>query len=210
MFCVSIAEPNYTSCLKAIEGEKLCEIRLDLIPLTEDEVRKLFSQPAQLIATYRPLPDNEELRKKILKIAIESGAAMVDLEVENSPEFNAEMVEFARKHNCRVIISYHNYQETPKLAELKQIEQQCYAAGANIAKIASQANSVEDAARLLGMYDDKKEKVIIGMGNFGKITRIAALKLGAPFTFVAKDEKTATAPGQFVKETAAEILRFFE
>ena len=43
------------------------------------------------------------------------------------------------------------------------------------------------------------------MGKPGKITRIAAPFLGAPFTYAAWNEKLATAPGQLTVDELMDI-----
>ena len=61
------------------------------------------------------------------------------------------------------------------------------------------ALTIIDAKRLLKIYDhvDKDQILIaLAMGKYGQSTRVKALKLGSPFTFVAYDENSVTAPGQ--------------
>ena len=86
--------------------------------------------------------------------------------------------------------------EEALLSELERMMTKCFELGADIAKIACMVQSEEDNANLLALYSGNGRKVIIGMGNLGKITRLAALKLGAEFTFVSSDEEHSTAPGQ--------------
>ena len=69
------------------------------------------------------------------------------------------------------------------------------AEGADLVKLACQANSQADSARLLSLYENYKNILVIGMGAQGAITRIAAPFLGAPFSFVA-GKAGKTAPGQ--------------
>jgi 3-dehydroquinate dehydratase len=49
----------------------------------------------------------------------------------------------------------------------------------------------------LALYAHHTAIVAFGMGEKGKFTRLAALKLGAPFMYVSLDGATPTAPGQF-------------
>ena len=46
------------------------------------------------------------------------------------------------------------------------------------------------------MYDLPGKKVVIGMGEMGRITRIMAPYLGAEFTFASPTHGGETAPGQ--------------
>ena len=44
------------------------------------------------------------------------------------------------------------------------------------------------------------------MGEAGKFTRHLSLALGAPYTYVAQDEASATAPGQYTREEMERLL----
>jgi 3-dehydroquinate dehydratase type I len=133
---------------------------------------------------------------KLLKVAIENGAAMVDIEIESDYYFTSEMVAFAKKHGTKVIISYHNFESTPSIKELNEIVKECFDKGADIAKLATLVRSPRDNGKLLGLYASDKPLVVLGMGALGKITRVAAPLMGAAFTFAAVDEASVTAPGQ--------------
>ena len=74
-------------------------------------------------------------------------------------------------------------------------------------KIASQVNHTEDLQNLLKLYNSELRMVIIGMGEMGVISRIAAPMLGAEFTFAAAGAGQETAPGQISKEQLLSIIR---
>lgn len=196
MVCVSLAEKNTNNCLKAMRGLEFAEIRLDKMKVTDMDVETLFSQKLKLIATCRPGSYDEETRKRLLEKAIDAGAAYVDIEVEASDEFKDGILSKARAKGCKVIISYHNFERTPKKAELEHIVDWCFESGADIAKIACKVNSEQDNARLLGLLDSEKALVIVGMGKKGRITRIIAPLLGSAFTFASLSKGNETAEGQ--------------
>jgi hypothetical protein len=54
---------------------------------------------------------------------------------------------------CRVILSSHNFQETPAAPQLQRLAADMLAAGADIVKIATMANDVTDAATVLSLLD---------------------------------------------------------
>ena len=207
MICVSIADVSAAEATEMLKSLKLAELRLDRIQCTYDDFDSFFSGNAETIATCRPaLGQNEDKRKDTLIQAIEKGASMIDIEVECSDHFKEEVIKAARKHSCKVIISYHNYEKTPVMRELEQILHWCFESGADIAKIACHADSAEDSARLLALYSYGRPLVSIGMGEAGKITRIAAPLLGAPFTYASAGESNKTAPGQFEHKKLEEII----
>ena len=207
MICVALQESDVSNCLEILESVELAEIRIDLAQLSKDDVVTIFSESSsQLIATCRPDNYTDEERMDLLKVAISSGAAFVDIEIESKPEFTNELVAFAKQYNTTVIISYHNFEQTPSSAELAEIIKNCFDLGADIAKIATMVKSNQDNARLLSLYDTKKKIVVLGMGQLGKITRLMAPYLGSPFTFASLDEASATAPGQITAFRLKQML----
>ncbi len=196
MICVAISDKDYRKCLAVLPKVQMAEIRLDLTEFDDETIDLVFGQDHNLIATCRPdhLGEKEQYAK--LKRAIEAGAKYVDIEIETSKEQREAIIEIARDNNCRVIISYHNYVETPSMNELFSIADKCYQVGADVAKLATRVNFSEDNAKLLALYSINKPMVALGMGEAGKVSRIVAPLMGAEFTFAAEDGGMETAPGQ--------------
>lgn len=207
MICTSIADISAAEAINIIENSELSEVRLDRIKFGAGDIEKLFSSENRTIATYRPDKSvTEDARKKTLIDAINAGATYVDIEVENEDAFKNEVIEAARKKNCKIIISYHDYEKTPVIGELEQIMKWCFESRGDIAKIACHVDSLEGCARLLSLYSYGKPVISIGMGDQGKITRIAATLLGAPFTYASVNDSKKTAPGQFDAEKLKTII----
>ena len=210
MICVSLAELNFPDCLKAIASAECAEIRLDLSHFNREEIAELFSQKPVLIATCRPGPFKLDQRREILATAITAGATYVDIEFDAEETFREHLTELAHKNDCGLILSYHNFKETPALAVLQQIVEDCFARQADIAKIACQVQSLNDSARLLSLYDTDKTIIALGMGGAGQITRIAATLLGAPFTYAALGPGRETADGQIDKDRLENLLKLLK
>lgn len=207
MICTSISEKSLERIFKAIQKTKIAEIRLDLCQLTTNEIQKLFGFGHKLIASYRPGEIADEQRATILKNAIEAGASYVDIEVESNTSYKNDLVKTAQKYDCQVIISHHDYAKTPSLDKLHKIVKACQNDGADIVKIACQINNIPDATRLISLYDDYKNIVALGMGEQGKITRLASLLYNAPFTFASVNKKSETAPGQIEFDSMVKIQK---
>ena len=211
MICVSLAEAGLAECLAALEGLGLAEIRLDrMVGLSLGDVAILFSRHEKLIATCRPgsFPDNA--RKARLLAAVAAGAAYVDIELESKDGYRKEIMAKAGEFGCEVIISFHDHENTPDRKTLSAIVQDSFRKGADIVKIACFVRSERDNARLLGLLDDSRKIVVIGMGEKGRITRVVAPLLGSPFTFASLTEGRQTAEGQIDKaalEGLMETLR---
>jgi 3-dehydroquinate dehydratase type I len=193
--------------MSLIRKEVFVEFRFDLLSLTLEQVRKVVRESDACIATCRPGVLDEAHRMEILKTAIQSGADYIDIEVESDPAYLEELLQYAGNHGTTIIISYHNFETTPDLPELESIVEQCLASGADVVKIASQVNETEDLRNLFKLYRKDLRMVIIGMGEQGIISRIAAPLLGAEFTFAAPEGKPATAPGQLSRNKLLSILR---
>ncbi len=199
MICISIGNTALIEQVNRLKPD-LVEIRYDMMGKTPDEVLPELDPRIRHIATCRPLNVPGEERFAILSRAIELGASYVDVEIESDQAFVKEIGKIASDKESSLIVSYHNFEETPSLEFLNEILDSCYRLGADVAKIACVASTAEDNARLLSLYTRNGRKVILGMGEKGKITRIAALELGAEFTFAALDAQSVTALGQLSYE----------
>lgn len=197
MICVSVTEQNQAKLLSVANSCEMAEIRIDLCQLDEISVGQVFSAlTVPAIATCRPQYCDDVRRVVLLKKAIVAGAKFVDVEIESAESFKTEVIACAREHACKVIVSYHNYDNTPSHSELCDIVNECYSQGADIAKVATTAITQTDCANVLSLYQQNKPLVALAMGTIGRITRVANLLLGSPFSFAAIDEAHATAGGQ--------------
>jgi 3-dehydroquinate dehydratase type I len=196
MICVSIANSDFTHCLDLIKQYECIELRLDAADFTISQIKALISLSEKAIVTFRPGNADYKTRIQAMSAAILAGAYMIDVELDAPEVYRNELQSLAKSKACKLIISHHDYESTPSLESLKAILAQCYASGADIAKIACMVNSEGDNARLLSLYTGEGKKVILGMGELGRITRIAALYLGAEFSFASPDNGKITAAGQ--------------
>jgi 3-dehydroquinate dehydratase type I len=115
-------------------------------------------------------------------------------------------MERAQAQHCKVIISYHNFENTPPLSELQSVVSQSVSMGADITKLVTAAHTASDAARILSLYEHHSSPLTaFAMGAAGQITRIAAPFLGAPFTYAALAQGNATAAGQLSVAQMQEI-----
>lgn len=199
MICISIGKIELLAKVNELRPD-LVEIRYDLIPESPAQVSTLLNKNIRQIATCRPGSYTDKQRMELLKSAVDSGAAYVDLEIESEIKYHTALLDYASKKNCDVVISYHNFEKTPSLDDLKGIFYTCFEKGASLAKIACMAQNKEDSERLMSLYNLEGRKVVLGMGEEGKITRIKAIELGAEFTFLSVDGNEKTAPGQLSYE----------
>jgi 3-dehydroquinate dehydratase type I len=206
MICPSIAVSTVKKYLEALTGRDFAEIRLDQMLIGINELNKVFSLPKRLIATCRPGAGDESERKFLLMAAMENGASLVDIEVDANDKYREELVEKAKVLGCQVIISYHNYKNTPTSIELNHLIQSCFQLGANIVKTACQVHSHKDTLRLFCLLEDKHPLVVIGMGIKGKVCRITPTFLGSAFTYTSLKKGNETETGQIDTQTLEDII----
>ena len=201
MICISLGNMSFEECGKHIHNEGFVELRLDMLRLSSGQLEELVAQQGEKIITCRQgyYTDNE--RFDMLLLAIEKGVQYIDLELEMPDRMKKEIISQARSKNCRVIISHHDYSATPGAGELRNLVNECKAAGADIVKLACQVIEPSDNLRLLSLLDRNDQLIVIGMGSLGTITRIAGPLLGSPFTYAAPGEERETASGQLTKES---------
>jgi len=195
MICISISDLEEIKSIPEKEIERM-ELRLDLIDLEPGLVYSRVPAGLKTIATCRPGTYREEKRKAWLKTSMDLGAAYVDLEIESAAHYLKELKDHAENKGVQVIISYHNFEETPGRELLTRQLKTCFEKGGDIAKVTTLVNSREDVLRLLSLFDLPGRKVVLGMGSMGRIIRVMAPYLGAEFTFASARSGGETAPGQ--------------
>jgi 3-dehydroquinate dehydratase-1/3-dehydroquinate dehydratase/shikimate dehydrogenase len=220
--CVSIARKTVDEAVTLAKGigplADVIEIRLD--SLQEIEVAPFLEQISQpLLFTNRPTWEGggyggeEEARIAPLVKAVELGAHYVDLELKahsDSHTLLLDAIGAGPDSACRLILSWHNFLETPTKAELVGRLAMIQDKGAHIAKIVTMAHDYHDVLRLLMLQEEAARMdiplIAFCMGRPGVISRLATVELGGYMTYCAASEGEATAPGQL----SAAVLRQIE
>ncbi len=192
-------------------GCRVVELRLDLLGYTREEAERavtlLAGRGVRVIATLRDKreggeysgPDEEKLTT--LLGLLDNGAWLIDLEYR-FPLLDRALQE-ARE---RVIVSYHDYRWTPAPEVLYSYAGDMIRRGAKVAKIVTMARRLADNWRLLGLNAWRKGRIVaFAMGEKGKLSRILAPLIGAPFTYASLGEPVA--PGQLVLRELLEAWR---
>jgi 3-dehydroquinate dehydratase-1 len=205
--CVSIGEADFAACMEWAAMFPLVEIRLDLMQLDEKKIQQLAGKCRQWVATCRQGKYADGERAAQLTAAIRAGATYVDIEYEAEETYRNPLVEIAKNSGVQVIISYHNFDTTPEIPTLTAIIEQSLNMGADWVKLAVTAHSPADAANIMSLYGQYSRLIAFAMSDAGKISRIAAPFLGAPFTFAAISDIRPTAPGQL---SADQMQKIFE
>lgn len=210
MICVSIGERSLAVTQRQLRSHSFVELRIDLVRPSMRDLPSLFPRRKSVIATCRPGPWSDSKRLEYLLKAVELGASYVDIELDSPKRFRDKISRAASNRGCRIIVSHHDFRRTPPGSRLRIIARRAFDAGADTVKIACYVRTLHDNAHLLGLLGESRwsgRLVVVGMGELGRITRIAAPMLGAPFTFASAGTGRETASGQLSAQALKQIWR---
>ncbi|KAK6913821.1 SDH, C-terminal [Dillenia turbinata] len=204
--------------IKAKEyGADLVEIRLDGFKNfdAQQDIQILIKKcPLPTLFTYRPkwegglYEGDEKKRLDVLRLAMESGADYVDVELQVADEFN-NSIYGKKPENFKVIVSSHNYQNTPSIEDLGNLVARIQATGADIVKIATTALDVTDVARMFQITVHSQVPIIgLVMGERGLISRVLCPKFGGYLTFGTLEVGKVSAPGQPTLKDLVNLFNF--
>ncbi|MBU0999786.1 shikimate dehydrogenase [Patescibacteria group bacterium] len=217
-FCLPILKEGKEEILKIIKDNihdfEYFEVWLDYIKdLDEFFIKNLINEfKDKLIIVFRrknleTMKLSFEKRVKIIYL-LENSGSLLDLDIISQKK----ELSLIRKKGVKIstIVSYHNYHQTPNDRKLKEIIDTIKEYKPSILKIATKCNSSKDALQLLRLLLMVKEKnmkcIVLGMGEFGIITRIFGSLWGNELTFTPKNKFESSAPGQLTKNQLETIF----
>jgi len=207
MICVCIIEKNIDKCLEILKKCEMAELRFDCIQPKISQIKELLSVKIPIIVTCRSGFYNNEQRFEILSEAIKNGATYVDIEIDSPEEYRQKLIDIANCNGCKIIVSYHNFSETPKHKVLQNIITQAQTYNPDLIKIVTTAQNLTEV-RMLTNLQKRNEKVIaFAMGKHGAISRIISYDADAPFIYAAHTHDSIAAEGQL---TVDDIKKIFD
>jgi 3-dehydroquinate dehydratase/shikimate dehydrogenase len=185
--CVTVTAPTMAELRErrdAVADADLVELRLDAVA-DPDVAGALAGRRRPVIVTCRPpwegggFKGSEEERRRILADALALGAEYVD--VEWRARFDDLLSQTSGR---RLVVSMHDFTGMP--ADLPAQLQAMRATGAGVVKLGATPQCLADTARLLELGRDGSRHgplVVIGMGDFGLVTRILAGRFRSAWTY---------------------------
>jgi 3-dehydroquinate dehydratase-1 len=177
----------------------------DLSQLDNDGIhRVLRSSQRPVLFTWRTAEEggvtsfNSELYATLLEQAITAGVAGIDIEYRLWPAM-VPVITLAKRQGVTVVVSLHDFEQVPQA--LSGLAAQMLATTADIVKIAVTPQSDGDTENLLALADQDPRLVVIGMGAFGRRTRLNTRT--ASFGAL----QMANAPGQFSVDELAKAFQ---
>ncbi len=208
--CASIIA-NDPELIRRQEPEvDLWEVRMDLIGRDWPQLSGILAKP--WIACNRSPreggqgPQDEKIRLLELIRGIEAGAAIVDIEL--AAEGLQKIVQLSR-NTAKVLVSYHNFSETPAYGDLADIVKRQIESGADICKVVTTAHSVSDNITILRLVNEFKNVAIVAfaMGKEGHLSRVLAPLAGAEFTYASLGTGLEAASGQLTVSELRAIMK---
>ena len=209
-------DPIETARSAKMFGADILEIRFDLLDITTshdakklvNEIKSATNLPC--IATNRLQSEGgkwsgtEEDRIGLLIEILELVDA-VDIELSAGEDVRERVVQSAKSAGKTIIVSSHDFSRTPAVDRMRKTIDDCFDAGADIAKLAVMPESMQDVLNLLQVTQDSRAPVCtISMGNLGKHSRIVASCYGSVLTYGSVGD--AVAPGQLRVDELKTVL----
>lgn len=224
--CVPVVETTTEKIIQQIQELQNCdliELRIDFYENIHDlkQVHELLLQVRQqtnlpLLLTYRSLKEGGHIQLSdqeylsLVQTACQSGCIdIVDIELESGNMLVYQLVEIAHQNHVKVLMSYHDFEKTPTVMEMKERLEKMEIMGADICKIAVMPFSYKDVIQLLNTTMEMSQRltrplVTMSMGKIGKITRIVGELVGSSITFASVGQSSA--PGQLTLEDMQTLL----
>lgn len=204
----------------------ILELRIDAIKdLTIETIEKMIEQLRQkgfrkeVLITFRTeaqggaRPIEEEAYQNLLQyIAGIKHVDFIDVEWEQETS-RSELVQSIQSQGVEVIISYHNFQETPKIEVLKKTYYHMSQWGGTHLKIAVMPQSKQDVLTLLQAVSEASEALShwvtgISMSSLGVISRTAQATFGGALSYGSLSESVA--PGQLDVKTLKNVMALYQ
>ena len=124
-------------------------------------------------------------------------AGMVDIELRREKEMRG-LIREAREAGVKVILSHHDFQRTPSPERLRELSRKAREAGADVFKVATMTG---------GGLDEKGAVAVMGMGAFGKVSRLVLAQAGSclNYGYLGKPNASGQWPVELLKARIAEL-----
>jgi 3-dehydroquinate dehydratase type I len=182
--------------------------RSNFVELRVDHIEGVSLQDIHIIRqqTYKPsiftcrhkqeggcFRGTEQERISLLQYANDLGFDYLDIEEHY---YHSGMI---KQRKSKLILSYHNFRQTPSLSFLEKKVQQMIKKKTDICKIATYIRNDNDIMRLIKLLVSvlpTKKIILLGMGEKSKIARVFFPILGSFATYACVGKGQVSAPGQ--------------
>ncbi len=205
----------------ASKNADIVEIWVDRLPLSLSATQIIGVCNAPIIIVNKGKNEKggwnkgEEQRVERLKEFIRAGVDFVDVDQRTNPNLIKGLLKAKKvsKSKTSIVISFHNFKNTPSEIVLMQKYKKAVSLGADIVKIATFARQKEDNITLFELnkkiqkLKKRKPLAFMAMGQKGILSRMAAPLLGSYFCFAALNKNLRSAPGQLTIDDYKKIAQ---
>lgn len=182
-----------------VDDVKECIKTLESLQAIIDPIPLIFTCRIDAEGGLQKIP--EQTRLDLILGAMETGLMdIVDTELRNGKAFIDPIIKAGKTHNTKVILSYHDFDQTPSRDFILDRLTTARDMGADIAKLAAMPKAYEDVLTLMEATLTARKShidipiVTMSMGEQGLVSRISGGVFGSDITFAIG--KNASAPGQ--------------
>lgn len=227
--CVSLTANQQVSLLEQVEAinqsaAEIVEWRVDYFENSHD-IEQVLTTLTELKAkldnklllfTFRTLEEGgeqamslSEYKSLYLAVAATGQVDMMDLELRRVEFLGRQLIQDIKKQAIIIVLSSHDFEKTPDDATLIFRIGVMNQLGADIGKIATMPQDLQDVLRLMGIISKSRgfnqlPLITMSMGDLGKISRVSGSVTGSILTFGSIGE--ASAPGQIPVEELTKML----
>lgn len=220
LVCIPLVSKDNNSLIN--DAEEICKLNPDVIEWRVDSFNNVENIASvvdslsnlsevinniPLIFTCRHTDEGglkyipQEKRIEIIRNALETGCIdIVDIEMSNESSFISKIKDIVEDNNAKLILSYHNFKETPEQEFIYNKIVEGEKLGGDITKVTVMPKNNGDVLKLINASHNARTKkvnipiIAISMGDLGRMTRVTGGLFGSDMTFaVGKD---VSAPGQ--------------
>ncbi len=189
---------------------------LDVVRQAACLLRETLGEAVPLLFTFRTKQEGGEKAISTGEyialnrlVASEHLADLIDAELMTGDDAVREMVSDAHRANVPVILSNHDFHQTPAKEELLSRLRHAETLGGDILKIAVMPQTRQDVLTLLSATEEMSRStqcplITMSMGRLGVVSRLCGETFGCALTFGAVGQTSA--PGQMDTESLRGVL----
>jgi 3-dehydroquinate dehydratase I len=178
----------------------LCELRIDLLQNCSADLDALIADLSiPKIVTVRDPREggaNQLSAEARLKLFYQwlPVCDYIDIECRNLSEFS-RLVRDAEQRGKGIIYSFHDFEKTPEVSQMEELFKTMEPKANQIFKIATEVSTWQDVEKLILFMRMNHEHNVaaMGMGPFGKLSRLILARLGSVLVYAAVGRKIVAA-----------------
>lgn len=203
----------------------MAEFRIDLLDFATDTPRVIaLGQQVNQILKHKPLLVTIRTQQEGGKLALSDAEyakiyqqylhqpffQLLDIEMFRDENIVKNLTQLAHQHKVLVVMSNHDFKQTPDQQEIIRRLLKQDQLGADILKIAVMPNSKQDVLTLMNAtlavsQQSRKPLLTMSMGGLGSLSRVGSANMGASLSFGMIGEPSA--PGQIDVTQLKTILK---